>query len=43
MKTFYQEPEMDVIAFAAEDVITTSGSITDKVGEDTEEGWGGLQ
>ena len=25
MKTFYQDPEMDVIAFAAEDVITTSG------------------
>jgi hypothetical protein len=42
MKTFYQEPEMDVIAFAAEDVITTSGTIADKVGEDTEEGWGDL-
>jgi hypothetical protein len=43
MKTFYQEPEMELIAFAAEDVITTSGTIADKVGEDTEEGWGGLQ
>lgn len=26
MKMFYENPEMDVVLFAAEDVITTSGS-----------------
>ncbi len=33
---------MDVFLFEAEDIIATS-SIADKVGEDTEDGWGSLQ
>lgn len=42
MKALYQTPEMDVIHFEVEDIIATS-SIADKVGEDTEDGWGVLQ
>ena len=42
MKAFYQPPEMDVILFDTEDIIATS-SIADKVGKDTEDGWGILQ
>lgn len=36
MKTFYETAEMEVVAFEAEDVITTSGGIQDfvKPGDD---------
>ena len=38
MKTFYENPEMEVIAFECEDIITTSG-IVDKV--ETEDDFNG--
>lgn len=41
MKISYENPVMDVINFAAEDVIATSGSIADKVGTDNGK-WGPL-
>lgn len=42
MKTSYENPVMDVINFAAEDVITTSGSVADKVGGTDTGNWGPL-
>lgn len=34
MKTFYENPEMEIVAFECEDIITTSGGIGDKLEED---------
>ena len=42
MKIF-ENPSIEIMTMEVKDVITTSGTIADKVGEDTEEGWSGLQ
>jgi hypothetical protein len=41
MKTIYEIAEMEIVAFEAEDVITTSGGLGDLIGSD-EEGMGTL-
>lgn len=33
MKTFYETPEMEVIAFASEDIISTSGDVIYTTGD----------
>lgn len=41
MKNFYENPEMEIVLFSAEDVIATS-AFSDKVTEDGMENMGGL-
>lgn len=40
MKAFYEIPELEIVAFEVEDIITTSGDLNDIFqGSNTEEGW----
>lgn len=39
MKNIYTEPEMDIISFEAEDVITTSTGINNDLGNDETAGF----
>lgn len=40
MKTFYENPEMEIIRFEIEDVITTSGGWDSDVGGNDDKTWG---
>ena len=43
MRNLYETPEMEIVEFDAEDVITASSGLGGLLGEDDEKGWSGLQ
>lgn len=40
MKAFYENPELEIVAFEVEDIITTSGTLEDIFGgSDNDDSW----